>query len=57
MQIRRYRLYGKLISLSRLEKVWQDIAMDFVTGLPSFFHKKIAYDFILVVINRYSKIV
>jgi hypothetical protein len=31
--------------------------MDFVTGLPPFFHRGIAYDAILVVINRYSKII
>jgi hypothetical protein len=31
--------------------------MDFVTGLPSFFYRGIAYDFILVVIDRYSKII
>jgi hypothetical protein len=37
MQIRRYRLYGKLASLSRLKKIWQDIVIDFVTGLLPFF--------------------
>jgi hypothetical protein len=31
--------------------------MDFVTGLSSFFYKGIAYDFILVVVDRYSKMI
>ena len=31
--------------------------MDFVTGLPLSFYRKIVYDFILIVINRYSKMV
>jgi hypothetical protein len=31
--------------------------MNFVTGLPPFFYRGIAYDFILIVINRYLKMV
>jgi hypothetical protein len=31
--------------------------MDFVIGLPLFFYRGIAYDSILIVINRYSKMV
>jgi hypothetical protein len=57
MQIKRYRPYGKLAFLPRLKRVWQDIAIDFVIGLPFFLHRGIAYDSILVVINRYSKMV
>jgi hypothetical protein len=31
--------------------------MDFVIGLPPSFHRGIAYDAVLVMIDRYSKIV
>jgi hypothetical protein len=57
MQTRRHRLYGKFISLFRLKKIWQDIVINFVIRLSLSFHKKIAYNFILIVINRYSKMV
>jgi hypothetical protein len=57
MQIRRYRLYGKLIPLSRLKKIWQDIVIDFVIRLSLSLYREIAYDFILIVIDRYSKII
>jgi Integrase zinc binding domain len=57
MQTRRHRPYGKLVPLPQPKGVWQDIAMDFVTGLPPSLHRGVAYDSILVVINRYSKMV
>jgi putative transposase len=57
MQTRRYKSYGKLIPLSQLKRVWKDISMNFVTGLSPFFHRGIAYDAVLVVINRYLKMV
>jgi hypothetical protein len=57
MQIRRYRLYGKLIPLSQLKRVWQDIAINFVTELPPSLYREVAYDLILVVVDRYSKMV
>lgn len=57
MQTRRHRPYGKLAPLPRPKGVWQDIAMDFVTGLPPSLHRGIAYDSILVVVDRYSKMV
>jgi hypothetical protein len=57
MQIRRHRLYGKLIPLPQLKRMWQDIVIDFVTGLPPSLYRGVAYDLILVVIDRYSKMV
>jgi hypothetical protein len=31
--------------------------MDFITGLPPLLHRRVAYDAILVVVDRYSAII
>jgi hypothetical protein len=41
----------------RFLTVWQNILIDFVIDLPPSLFKKKIYDSILVVINRYSKII
>ncbi len=43
--------------LPQLEGIWKEILMDFVTDLPSSFYRGIVYDAILVVVDRYSKMV
>lgn len=56
---KRHRPYGELQALPRPERPWSDISMDFVTGLPP--SKKTggtaAYDSILVIVDRYTKMV
>ncbi len=57
MIIRYYKLYRKFIPLSQPEGIWKEILIDFIIGLPLFFYRGIAYDAILVVINKYLKII
>jgi hypothetical protein len=56
VRIRRYKFYDFFQSLSRPITKWKDISMDFITGLPLLLHRKVTYDAILVMINRYSAI-
>ena len=57
MIIRYYKLYGKFIPLPQPEGIWKKILIDFITDLPLSLYKRIVYDAILVVINKYSKII
>ncbi len=57
MIIRYHKLYKKLIPLSQLEGIWKEILMNFITGLPLSLYREIAYDAILVVVNKYLKMV
>ncbi|KAA6412922.1 MAG: gag polymerase env [Lasallia pustulata] len=55
VKVPRHRPYGSLTLLPQPEGPWQQIAMDFITGLPSSKRKGIIYDAILVVIDCYTK--
>ncbi len=57
MIIRHHKSYKKLISLSQPEGIWKEILINFIIGLPPSLYREIAYDTILVIINKYSKIV
>lgn len=57
MKVPRHKPYGKLKPLPRPEGPWQDISMDFITGLPPSMHGRTACDSVLVVVDRYSKMV
>lgn len=52
---RRHRQYGELSSLPQPGGPWQEISMDFITDLPECSRKACAYDSILVVVDRYTK--
>ncbi len=43
--------------LSQPESIWKEISINFIIGLPLFFYREIAYDTILVVVNKYLKMV
>lgn len=57
MKVPRHKPYGRLQSLPQPEGPWQDISMDFIVGLPPSRHGVNACDSILVVVDRYSKMV
>jgi Reverse transcriptase (RNA-dependent DNA polymerase)/RNase H-like domain found in reverse transcriptase/Integrase zinc binding domain/Chromo (CHRromatin Organisation MOdifier) domain/Integrase core domain len=55
MKAPRHKPYGLLAPLPQPQEPWQDIAMDFITGLPYSLHQRRACDAILNVVCRYSK--
>ncbi|SRR6266536_1874694 len=57
MIIRYYKLYRKFMPLPQPENIWKKILIDFIIDLPLSFYRGIAYDAILIVINKYSKMV
>jgi hypothetical protein len=57
IKVPRHKLYGLLSPLPQPDRPWQDISMDFITGLPPSARRRKAYDAILVVVCRYSKMV
>ena len=57
MTIRYYKPYRKLMPLPQPEGIWKKILMDFIINLPPSLYKGIAYDAILIIINKYLKLV
>lgn len=57
MKVPRHKPYGQLQPLPRPQGPWQDISMDFITGLPPASYHGVACDAILVVVDRFSKMV
>jgi putative transposase len=56
VRIRRYKSYDLFQPFSRPTTKWKDISMNFITGLPPLLHRRVVYDAILVVMDRYSAI-
>jgi transposase InsO family protein len=54
---KRHRPYGKLQSLEKPEAPWTDLSMDFITDLPPSKGRQGVYDAILVITDRYTKMV
>ena len=57
MKVPRHKPYGLLSPLSVPKEPWQDISLDYIVGLPPSARDGRAYDAILVVVDRYSKMV
>jgi hypothetical protein len=57
MKASRHKLYRELVPLPQPNRPWQDIAIDFITGLPPSIRRRKAYNAILVVVDRFLKIV
>ncbi len=57
MKVPRHKPYGLLVPLPRPERPWQDISLNFITGLPPAARRRRAYDAILVVVYRLTKMV
>src|SRR6266536_3887204 len=55
--IRYYKLYEKLMPLPQPKGIWKKILINFIINLSLSFYREIVYDAILVVINKYSKII
>jgi hypothetical protein len=55
MKALKHKLYGLLISLDLLARVWKSIFLNFITGLPPSGRRNKAYNIILIIICRYSK--
>ena len=53
----RHRPYGELKALPLPKKPWKELSMDFITGLPPSKRRGIVYDAILVVVDRFTKMV
>jgi transposase InsO family protein len=56
-KVKRHLLYGELSTFPLPSRPWQEITMDFITGLPPSKHNGAIYDSILVVVDRYTKMV
>jgi hypothetical protein len=55
MKVPRYKPYGLLNPLPISDRPWQDISIDFITRLPPSGRRGKAYDSILMVVCRYTK--
>ena len=51
------RLYGQLSLLPVLEGPWQSLSLDFLTGVLPCGCKRVTYNSILVIVDRYTKAV
>lgn len=54
-KVKRHAPYGQLNSLPYPESPWSEITMDFMSGIPPSMRRGRAYNAILVVIDRYTK--
>jgi len=52
---RKHKTYGQLQPLRVPSRPWQEISMDFITGLPPVFNGESEVDAILVVVDRLTK--
>jgi hypothetical protein len=56
-KVKRHLPYGELSIFPLPSRPWQEIIMDFITGLPPSKHNGAVYDSILVVVDRFTKMV
>jgi transposase InsO family protein len=54
-KVKRHMPYGEMHALPRPSRPWQEIALDFMSGIPLSMRDGVAYDAILVVVDRFSK--
>ncbi len=57
VKVKRHRPHGELNALPQPSGPWKEITMDFITDLPPSKRKGHVYDAILVVVDRYTKMV
>ena len=51
----RHKFHELIKSLSQFWGFWTDVIVDFITDLPSSDKSKAVFDFILIVVNKYTK--
>ena len=54
-KVKRHLPYGILSSFPLPSRPWQEITLDFITGLPPSRFRGKVYDSILVIVDRYTK--
>ena len=54
-KVKRHKPYGEMQPLPKPTRPWEEIAMDFMSGVPLSKRGEVVYDAILVIVDRYSK--
>ena len=57
MQTSRHKKYDKMSFLSTLKESWKHLFMNFITNLSSLLYREIVYDVILIVMNKFIKMI
>jgi transposase InsO family protein len=57
MKVPQHKLYGGLAPLPQPDGLMQNFAMDFIVQLPQSQYRRMSYNTVLVVVDRYSKMV
>ena len=57
MKLRRHCSYGEAQALPMLSRAWSEITIDFITDLPLGRYRNEIVDSILVIVDRYTKMV
>jgi transposase InsO family protein len=55
IKVKRHKPYGQMHALPQPAGPWQEITMDFMSGIPPSKRDGCVYDAILVIVDRYSK--
>jgi hypothetical protein len=57
MKAPQHKLYRQLVPLLQPDRLWQDIAIDFITSLLPTIYRRKAYNALLVVVDQFSKMI
>jgi len=57
MKLRRHRSYSEAQALPMLTRAWLEITIDFITDLPLGRYRNKIFDLILIIVDRYTKMV
>ena len=57
MWVSKHKKYDKMSFLSTLKELWKYLFMNFIADLFSLLYKEIVYNAILIVMNKFIKII